>query len=156
MVTNFQPLNINRSLVEQYVHEHIPLSKNMGVSVVSIDDNGVILSAPLLPNINHRSTAFGGSISAVMILAAWILVHTWLEHLSFPCRIVIQSNCVEYLKPIETDFQVKCAPPPPQEGERFVKAVSKKGKGRIILNCQVDSNGLVAATFQGEYVALKR
>jgi thioesterase domain-containing protein len=84
-------MDISLMAVEQYLHEHIPLSKAMAVSVLSIDENGVILSAPLLPNINHRSTAFGGSISAVTILSAWTFVHVRLQPLLIPCQIVIQS-----------------------------------------------------------------
>ncbi|PSB47247.1 YiiD C-terminal domain-containing protein, partial [Chamaesiphon polymorphus] len=67
-------MSVSCTDVEQYLHEHIPLSKAMAVSVSSIDSSGVILSAPLQPNINHRSTVFGGSISAVSVLSAWTLV----------------------------------------------------------------------------------
>lgn len=61
--------------LEKYLHEHIPLSKAMQVSVIEAGQNKVILSAPLAPNINHVGTAFGGSESTVAILAAWSLPH---------------------------------------------------------------------------------
>ena len=64
--------------LERYLHEHIPLSKAMQVSVVSVDTDGVTLRAPLAPNINHQDTVFGGSASAVAILAGWSLLHTRL------------------------------------------------------------------------------
>jgi thioesterase domain-containing protein len=50
--------------LEHYLHEHIPLSQDMGVEVVMADWNGVTLRAPLTPTINHRETVFGGSASA--------------------------------------------------------------------------------------------
>ncbi|MBE9168419.1 thioesterase domain-containing protein [Pleurocapsales cyanobacterium LEGE 06147] len=148
-------MDIDYAMVEQYLHEHIPLSKTMAVSVTSINGNGVILSAPLLPNINHHSTVFGGSISAVAILSAWTFVHVQLQILSIPCRIVIQSNSIEYIKPIEEEFQAHCMTPPRQNWERFITAVSKRGKGRVILEVEVYSGGLLVGKFQGEYVALK-
>jgi thioesterase domain-containing protein len=148
-------MNINLMAVEQYLHEHIPLSKAMAVSVTSIDDNGVILSAPLLPNINHRSTAFGGSLSAVTILSAWTLVHVRLQPLSIPCQIVIQSSNINYLKPIESDFQSHCITPSLQNWNRFVKTFSTKGKGRILLDAEIYSKGLLSGKFQGEYVVLR-
>jgi len=40
--------------LERYLHEHIPLSRAMQVSVVSVQPESVVLSAPLAPNINHR------------------------------------------------------------------------------------------------------
>ena len=148
-------MDVNCKAVEHYLHEHIPLSKAMAVSVDSIDESRVILSAPLVPNINHRSTAFGGSISAVAILSAWTFVHVWLMTLSIPCRIVIQRNSIEYIKPIESDFQSHCIAPPQQKWERFIKTVSKRGKGRLVLEAEVYSGGLLAGKFQGEYVAVK-
>lgn len=148
-------MGIDCVAVEQYLHVHIPLSKAMAVSVTSINASGVILTAPLLPNINHRSTVFGGSISAVAILSAWTFVHVQLQVSSIPYRIVIQSNSIEYIKPIEEEFQAHCMTPPQQNWERFIAAVSRRGKGRIILNAEIYSEGLLAGRFQGEYVALK-
>ena len=149
-------MDISSTSVEKYLHEHIPLSKAMDVSVVSIDEAGVLLSAPLLPNINHRSTAFGGSISAVAILSAWTFIHVQLQILSLPCRIVIQSNSIEYRKPVESDIQAHCEAPSLQPWKRFIETVSKRGKGRIVLNVKVYSRGVLAGKFQGVYVALKR
>jgi thioesterase domain-containing protein len=148
-------MDMNLMAVEQYLHEHIPLSKAMAVSVTSIDDNGVILSAPLLPNINHRSTAFGGSLSAVTILSAWTFVHVRLQTFSIPCQIVIQSSNINYLKPIESDFQAHCLTPSLENWNRFVKTFSTRGKGRIVLDAEIYSEGLLAGKFQGEYVAIK-
>ena len=149
-------MDLSRAAVEQYLYDHIPLSRVMAVSVMSLSEQGVILSAPLDPNINHRSTAFGGSISAVAILSAWTLVHVQLQRLSMPCRIVIQSNSVEYLKPIKADFHAHCIAPPVQDWQRFVATLSKRGKGRIKLNADVYSQGLLAGKFQGAYAGLKQ
>ncbi len=148
-------MNISCASVEDYLHDHIPLSKAMAVSVTELCQNHVILSAPLESNLNHRSTAFGGSISAVAILSAWTFVHVQLQRLSIPCRIVIQKNSVDYLKPIANDFQAHCLAPPLQDWERFLAILSKRGKGRIKLNASIYSNGLLVAKFQGVYVGLK-
>jgi thioesterase domain-containing protein len=75
-----------------YLYDHIPLSKAMQVSVVSISDEKLVLSAPLAPNINHRDTVFGGSASAIAILAAWSLLHTRLLKAGISSRLVIQRN----------------------------------------------------------------
>ena len=78
--------------LERYLHQHIPLSKAMQVSVVEVLPAGVVLSAPLAPNINHRDTVFGGSASALAILAAWSLLHTRLSGEGIASRLVIQRN----------------------------------------------------------------
>lgn len=149
-------MEMSCSAVKQYLHEHIPLSQVMAISVVSCSSDSVTLSAPLEPNINHRSTAFGGSISAVAILSAWTFIHVQLQTQSIPCRIVIQSNSMEYLKPIEGKFQACCMAPPQERWDRFIKTLSRRGKGRIALNADVYTNGLLAGTFQGTYVGLKQ
>jgi thioesterase domain-containing protein len=61
---------VDRCELAHYLHEHIPLSHAMGVEVVEADWHSVTLRAPLAPNINHRETVFGGSASAVGIVAA--------------------------------------------------------------------------------------
>jgi thioesterase domain-containing protein len=69
-------LHVSINAVEAYLHEHIPLSGNMVVRVVCCDESGVTPAAPLEPNINHRHTMFGGSVSALAIRAAWTWLHT--------------------------------------------------------------------------------
>jgi thioesterase domain-containing protein len=146
---------LNLMGVERYLHQHIPMSQAMAVSVTLIDDSGVVICAPLQPNINHRSTAFGGSISAVAILSAWTLIHVRLQLLSIPCQIVIQSSSIDYLKPIEAEFFAHCLAPTTQNWQRFITTVSKRGKARILLEVEVYSQGAIAGKFQGEYVALE-
>ena len=65
--------------LQTYLHQHIPLSQAMDVTVVEASPHQVVLSAPLAPNINHRDTVFGGSASAVAILAAWSMLHLRLS-----------------------------------------------------------------------------
>ncbi|MBV6627521.1 MAG: thioesterase domain-containing protein [Rivularia sp. (in: Bacteria)] len=141
--------------VENYLHEHIPLSKNMEVSVKQVDENGITLKAPLLPNINHRSTVFGGSVSALAILAGWTLVHVNLQALSLSSRIVIQRNSIEYLQPIDGDFIAVCSFPSMEVWERFIKMLERKSKSRIELNVDVFGDGVKAGSFTGVYVALR-
>jgi len=51
-----------RSTLEDYLWEHIPISKAMGVRVDSASLEKVILEAPFTNNINHKKTVFGGSL----------------------------------------------------------------------------------------------
>ena len=95
--------------LEAYLHAHIPISREMGVSVSGCDGAGVTLAAPLAPNINHRATVFGGSASAVAILAAWASLHGALTRAGVSARLVIQRNTIDYLSPIAGDFTAHCA-----------------------------------------------
>lgn len=140
--------------VERYLHTHIPVTQAMQVAVETIDASGVRLSAPLAPNINHRNTVFGGSAATLAILSAWTLIHTRLRDASYPSRIVIQRNRVEYLRPLHGDFEAFCPSPDPERWSRFLDALARRGRARITLHADIYGDGELAGTFEGVYVAM--
>ena len=140
--------------LEQYLHEHIPLSKAMAVSVASVDQDEVILGAPLGPNINHRETVFGGSASALAILAAWSLLHTRLRSEGIACRLVIQRNTMEYEKPIAGAFTARSALVEPGRWQHFTRMLARMGKARISVVSVLEHAGQPVGRLTGEFVAL--
>lgn len=142
------------SELEKYLHDHIPLSKAMQVSVLSVTDDAVVLSAPLAPNINHRDTVFGGSASAVAILAAWSLLHTRLSGAGIASRLVIQRNTMSYELPIDGAFTANSFIEQAQEWARFTRLLARRGKARITVSAVLEYAGQIVARFSGEFVAL--
>jgi thioesterase domain-containing protein len=142
------------SQLEHYLHEHIPLSKAMQVAVVEVAADKVILSAPLAPNINHRETVFGGSASAVAILAAWSLLHTRISAQGVASRVVIQRNTMSYERPISGTFTALSSLALPEQFAAFLRMLERKGKARTTLVCHLHFAGEVAGRFEGEFVAL--
>lgn len=140
--------------LEQYLHEHIPLSKAMQVAVVSLSAGEVVLSAPLPPNINHRDTLFGGSASAVAILAAWSLLHTRILEAGLSSRLVIQRNTMEYHLPVLGTFTARAYLPEPAAWQKFIVMLKRKGKARITVSAVLEYNGQLAGSLSGEFVAL--
>lgn len=152
-ITAKQP-SVSPAELEKYLHEHIPLSKAMEVSVVAIRDDAVTLRAPLAPNINHRETVFGGSASAVAILAAWSLLHTRLRRDGIANRLVIQRNTMEFEQPIWGDFTARSSLEQPGEWQRFTRQITKKGKARMAVTATLEHADQVVGRFHGEFVAL--
>ena len=146
---------LTREEVEHYLHDHIPISSAMGVRVVSCDSTGVRLAAPLAANINHRATVFGGSASAVAILAAWTYLYFVLRMMGCTARLVIQSNTIDYLAPITADFEGGCEAMSAAELERFTKTLRRHGKARITVAATLTCAGVKTATFKGDYVAVR-
>ncbi|MCK9688769.1 YiiD C-terminal domain-containing protein [Scleromatobacter humisilvae] len=142
------------SELETYLHAHIPLSAAMQVGVLAVDADGVTLRAPLAPNINHRDTVFGGSASAVAILAAWSLLHTRLRAEGVAARLVIQGNSMEYLQPIAGDFTARSALAEPEQFPRFLHTLARMRRARLRVTAQLETDGRIAARFAGEFVAL--
>ena len=141
-------------VLEKYLHDHIPLSKAMQVSVVSVSEDAVVLSAPLAPNINHRDTVFGGSASAVAILAAWPLLQTRLQSAGINSRLVIQSNTMDYHLPILGEFTARAYIDQPDAWQRFVAMLKRKGKARISVSSVLEQGGQLVGSLKGEFVAL--
>ncbi|MGJ0429342.1 thioesterase domain-containing protein [Methylobacter sp.] len=142
------------SELEKYLHDHIPISKAMEVGVVQVQPEAVILSAPLAPNINHRDTVFGGSASAVAILAAWSLLHTRLSGEGIASRLVIQRNTMSYELPIDGTFTAEAAIANTEAWEQFLRMLKRRGKARITITSVLNFGGKVAGRFEGEFVAL--
>ncbi|MEM7759807.1 MAG: YiiD C-terminal domain-containing protein [Cyanobacteria bacterium P01_A01_bin.40] len=140
--------------IQAYLYEQIPLSKAMQVQAIEVTNNSVILTAPLQPNINHRSTVFGGSASALAILSAWTLVNFRLRSEGINSKLVIQKNTMSYDKPITDDFDAICTMSDRQIWERFIKVLQRKQKSRIAVNSLIRCNQKLVGEFTGMFVAL--
>ncbi len=141
--------------IEAYLHEHIPLSRSMGVSVQAADANGVILSAPLAPNINHRETVFGGSASSIAILAAWSVVHFGLRREGLDSRVVIRKNTMTYDRPMAGTFTATCSAPNTAAWQRFIATLKRRKIARIKLVTVLEYEGEITGRLEGEFVAIR-
>jgi len=140
--------------LEAYLHEHIPLSRAMQVVVESTSLDAVVLRAPLAPNINHRETVFGGSASALAILAAWSLLHLRLRAEGVASRLVIQRNTMDYERPIAGDFTARSALERTDDWPRFLRMLARKGRARAGVTAVLEAEGRVAGRLTGEFVAI--
>jgi thioesterase domain-containing protein len=140
--------------LQSYLYQHIPLTRAMQVTVMQASTEGVVLGAPLGPNINHLGTAFGGSASALAITAAWAQLHTLLAVLGDRSRVLIQRNTMNYERPIEGDFLAVARPPAQEPWDLFLKTLRRKGRARITLSSVLWFDGREAGHFEGDFVAL--
>jgi thioesterase domain-containing protein len=145
---------VDNDTLERYLHEHIPLSRHLGARVLEAGPDAVRLRAPLAPNLNHRQTAFGGSISALAILSGWVWLHARLGGSRFTGAIVIQRSSLSYLAPGEGDFDAVCRSPDAERWARFAQALERHHRGRLDLEAEVLVGDRIIATFRGRYVAL--
>jgi len=144
---------MNREELERYLHRHIPLSQAMGVSVREAAPACVVLAAPLAPNINHRETVFGGSASAVAILAAWALVHVRLQDAGIRSRLVIQRNTMRYEQPILGDFTARSEIRDPAAWATFLKTLTRRSRARIAVTATLHCQGEKVGELEGDFVA---
>lgn len=140
--------------LERYLHEHIPISAAMRVTVISIQPDEVVLGAPLAPNINHRETVFGGSASALATLAAWSLVHVRLRTAGVTARLVIQHNTVDYERALTADFTARAVLAAPADWPVFLRTLVRRGRARVGVDAVLEQRGVRAGRFSGRFVAL--
>lgn len=139
--------------VTAYLHQHIPVTRAMQIRALPEAKETLKLSARLSPNLNHQETAFGGSIASLGILAGWTLIHLRLRQDPVRYKIVIQKSEMEFLRPIENDFEAECPLPDESVWNQFHSGLQRKGRARIELESSVTVNGQVAAVIQGTFVA---
>lgn len=138
-----------------YLHEYIPITAHLGVRVVAFDDSAIRLRAPLAANINHRDTAFGGSIASLGILAGWALLHFSLVELDMASRVVIQNSATDFLAPGDADFEAVATMPDAAAWERFLAMLRRKGRARIRLASELQAGDQRIAAHEGVYVAVR-
>ena len=137
--------------LQAYLHERIPLSHAMAVSVIAVEDDEVVLEAPLAPNINHRDTVFGGSAASLATLAAWCLLHARLDGRA---RLVIQHQTMAFHQPITGTFRARAELDEPQAWERFERALARKGRARMTVSAVLEYDEEIVGRFSGDFVAL--
>ncbi|NOK60937.1 MAG: thioesterase [Chloroflexi bacterium AL-W] len=130
--------------------------RRLGITVHAATVTKVVLSAPLVLNINHRETVFGGSASAVAILSAWTLLHLRLDATGLPHRLVIQENTMSYDKPITDDLRAVCMFDEETIWARFITILTRKRMARIHVTAILECDGDIVGRFAGSFVALVR
>ena len=138
--------------LERTLHSEIPISQAMGIRVASYDGKILRLTAPLAPNTNHKSTAFGGSLYSLAVLCGWGMLHNRLAEMGLEKHIVIQGGDIRYLLPVNADMQAECMLDE-AAFERFLQTLKKHGRARLALDTRILQNGQNAVTFTGNYVA---
>lgn len=142
--------------ITQHFYSKIPLSKQLGIKVLSATRSKAVLSAPLAPNINHVSTVFGGSLYAVAALSCYALFQVLAkESGELSDQLVIQEGRIQYLAPVTADFTIEATLASPHDDRAFLEAVRRLGKGRLTLVASVLCQGKVCANFSGTYVFKK-
>ena len=126
----------------------------MQLRVLVASGEGVTLEAPLAPNINHHGTVFGGSASALAILAAWSLVHVRLLEGGRDVPVVIRRDSISYERPMTGPFTAHANAPEAAEWESFLQTLDRHGRARIVVRSILESRGVRAGELEGEFVAL--
>jgi len=143
--------------LETEIRSGIPLARALGVRVECIDAGGVQLTAPWAPNRNGHGSLFGGSAVALGLVAGWALVMEGLRDLGVSADVVIQDLHTRFDRPILDEVRVRAVRPAADAWERFLRAVDRRGRGRIGVRVEVDGGeGQTPTVLEGRFVALRK
>jgi thioesterase domain-containing protein len=142
--------------LQRTLHSEIPITQQIGLLVAGYDGSSLALSAPIERNINHKATAFAGSLNSVVTLAGWGLIWILLRETGLEATIVIQDSASQYRRPITHDFIATCQKPDEAQIAQFTRMLREKGRARLELEAEIREHGAVAMSFQGRYVAQLR
>ena len=138
--------------LQEVINSEIPLTNAIGIKVIEHTDLSLTLSAPLEKNINHKCTAFGGSIYSVAVLSGWGLIYLLLKQYGLPGHIVIQESNTRFLKPVASDITARCSFESKDQYQRFLKMYQRKGIARIQLESKISHATDTDVIFNGSYV----
>jgi thioesterase domain-containing protein len=139
-----------------YLGRFVPITRAMGIRLRSFDDGGVMMTAPLAPNINDKGIAFGGSLSSILALSGWALADLLLREAGIEADVLIAAAATEFRAPVAGRIVARCPLPPPEETAAFVAAYRLRRKARLRLTATIDAAAGPAALFHGTYIARPR
>lgn len=137
--------------LQQVLHQRIPITRSMGITVETLTDDGLALKAPLHINYNDKLTAFAGSLSAILTLSGWAMLYVLMDRLQKPARIAVFESSMTYFKPVTHDFLAVCRPPPSAAIEQLKRSLETRQRGRIAMSSKIMDNDEPAVTFNGTY-----
>ncbi|PYC15352.1 hypothetical protein PS619_04262 [Pseudomonas fluorescens] len=141
--------------LESVLHHDIPLTRDMGLKVLAWHEQQLSLHLPLDPNVNHKSTMFGGSLYCGAVLAGWGWLHLRLKEEGITDgHIVIQEGQISYPLPVTGDAVAICPAPDSAVWKKFLAMYRRYGRARLALDTRIVNQGSEedAVTFTGQYV----
>ncbi|MEG1042112.1 MAG: YiiD C-terminal domain-containing protein [Pseudomonas sp.] len=148
-------MTTDSNYLQSVLHSDIPLTREMGMEVLDWHNQQLRLQLPLAPNVNHKSTMFGGSLYCASVLVGWGWLHLRLREAGIDDgHIVIQEGQISYPLPVTGAAIAVCEAPEAKVWERFIATYQRRGRARLTLNTRVCNAGSdeAAVQFSGQYV----
>jgi thioesterase domain-containing protein len=146
---------MNSAELKNLLYEEIPLAKAMGVEINTSNASSTSVMAPLALNRNHLDTAFGGSLSSLLILSCYAWLFHRLSEEGYHSHVLIQEAHTDYLLPVKEDLIAVCKSPSEEDFEKFKESFRRKNVGRITLHAEISTSEGKCCTFRGLFVAQK-
>ncbi|MCG3696719.1 thioesterase domain-containing protein [Aliarcobacter butzleri] len=140
-------------ILENKLHNEIPLTKFMDLKITKYDEKELITVAPLNKNINDKGTAFGGSLATLTVISGWSICWLISKELEINSEnIVVIKNEHSYRKPVTKELICHTKRPTKDEIENLKNKLLLKKSASIKISSQIIEDGEVCVDFTGYYV----
>ena len=141
--------------LEQKVRSEIPALKNFSFSVGQLSDHSISIKANLKDHLNHKGTAFGGSIYQISLIASYgLLFHTMRSNDFHTQNFVIADAKIKYKRPIAQDFTA-VATIDESAVKAFTQKLSTDGKAEISITSTITLDSKICSILESRFVILK-
>lgn len=140
-------------ILENKLHNEIPLTKFMDLEITKYDEKELITIAPLNKNINDKGTAFGGSLATLTIISGWSICWLISKELEINSEnIVVIKNEHSYRKPVTKELICHTKRPTKYEIENLKNKLLLKKSASIKISSQIIEDDEICVDFTGYYV----
>jgi len=154
-MSQLTPSSLSARDLEKFLHDHIPLSRAMGLHVAESGAARLVLEAPLAANINHLGTAFGGSLHALPTLACYAALWSLMQEAGIDGHVVVKHSAANYRQPLKDRLRAVCPRPSGDQAAKFLGDLRRHKKARMEMQATVEgAAGKPAVEFRGTFVAV--
>ncbi len=143
---------------QAFLYANIPLVGHMQLELKAMQHDLLTASAPLLPNINDKSTVFGGSSATLMTICGWSLIKYHLEDLKIHHDVVIHKSQLNWIKAQKDDLIIHSMPCHEVNWQQLSQELKTNNKSiKLLLSSQVlNQANEICSTMDATYVILKK
>ena len=137
----------------EYLHKHVPQTRNMGFKAGELCADNLTLEAPLSVNLNDKLTAFGGTLATLSTIAGWTMVSMICRESKLDIDIVVAESHIRYLAPVRCDpICAKAMRPSDADITSFLSKFDEGGFGALTINSTIRGDQPESVVFSGRYM----
>ena len=145
---------MNAAELQALIRSRIPVADFMQLEVRSLTPDQVDISAPLEPNRNVHGTLFGGSGTAMALVAAWSLVHARMHAQGLLQPLVVAQQSTQYFKPVTGRVLARAMFAHPQAWGEFTQRLAQGQRARVPVQVELQQHeGQTAARVEALFAA---
>ncbi|WP_192036378.1 YiiD C-terminal domain-containing protein [Halomonas sp. YLGW01] len=137
-----------------WLEEAIPLVSQLGIKGLHWQDDALVWSLSLDPNLNDKGTGFGGSLAAQTTLIGWCWATLWLRSQGRDQNVVVAEATQRFQAPVTGDYRLVCRPEDPSGPAALAERLASRGKGRLVLVQELFCGDTLCLTARGDYAVL--